>query len=158
MSKTIKEVFQEYACFGRPGKTSDITSKNFAKMIKEKGLMDKKLNSTEIDMIFTKAKAGPGNKVLTFAQFENALSMVAKSKYGNEAEVEKVKSKILEGSGPSTAGTTGVSKTGGVTKLTDSSHYTGSHKERFGKDGKGKGIEGRKDVHADDGYVQGFKK
>ena len=31
------------------------------------------------------------------------------------------------------------SKTGGVDKMTDASLYTGSHKERFDKDGKGKG-------------------
>lgn len=32
-----------------------------------------------------------------------------------------------------------MSKTGGVDKMTDASQYTGSHKERFGADGKGKG-------------------
>ena len=29
------------------------------------------------------------------------------------------------------------SKTGGVGKMTDTSQYTGAHKERFGADGKG---------------------
>lgn len=49
-------------------------------------------------------------------------------------------------------------KAGGVDRLTDASGYTGSHKERFGADGKGKGMEGRKDLHKNDGYVTGFKK
>lgn len=43
-------------------------------------------------------------------------------------------------------------------RLTDTSKYTGSHKERFDSDGKGKGAEGRDDIVANDGYVQGFKK
>ncbi len=50
-------------------------------------------------------------------------------------------------------------KSGAVDRLTDASKYTGSHKERFDKDGKGKGIEGRKDVdkNAAAGYVSGYK-
>ena len=30
--------------------------------------------------------------------------------------------------------------------MTDTSNYTGSHKERFDESGKGKGSEGRKDM------------
>jgi hypothetical protein len=43
-------------------------------------------------------------------------------------------------------------------RLTDSSKYGGSHKNRFDSSGKGKGKEGRSDVKANDGYVAGFKK
>lgn len=43
-------------------------------------------------------------------------------------------------------------------RLTDTAKYTGAHKERFDEEGKGKGIAGREDVAANDGYVQGFKK
>lgn len=42
-------------------------------------------------------------------------------------------------------------------RLTDTSKYTGAHKERFDATGKGKGIDGRHDVHEDDGYVTGYK-
>ena len=41
--------------------------------------------------------------------------------------------------------------------MTDTSQYTGAHKERFGADGKGKGIEGRKDVVDNTGYVGNYK-
>ena len=41
-------------------------------------------------------------------------------------------------------------------RLTDTSKYTGAHKERFDKSGKGKGIDGREDRHANDGYVGGY--
>lgn len=42
-------------------------------------------------------------------------------------------------------------------RLTDTTKYTGAHKERFDAGGKGKGIEGRFDVDSNDGYVQGYK-
>lgn len=50
-------------------------------------------------------------------------------------------------------------KAGGVDRLTDTSKYTGSHKERFDESGKGKGLEGRKDhdAKAAEGYVGGYK-
>ena len=46
---------------------------------------------------------------------------------------------------------------GAVDRLTDVSKFTGSHKERFTEDGKGKGIAGRRDVVDKSGYVSGFK-
>lgn len=42
-------------------------------------------------------------------------------------------------------------------RLTDATKYTGSHKERFDEEGKGKGIAGRKDLVDDSGYVTGYK-
>jgi hypothetical protein len=45
-----------------------------------------------------------------------------------------------------------------VDRLTDTSKFTGSHKERFDESGKGKGIAGRKDMVDQSGYVTGFKK
>ena len=51
------------------------------------------------------------------------------------------------------------SKSGAVDRMTDTSKYTGSHKERFDDSGKGKGLEGRKDFDskAAEGYVGGYK-
>ena len=48
-------------------------------------------------------------------------------------------------------------KAGAVDRLTDTSKFTGSHKERFDEDGKGKGIAGRKELVDDSGYVAGYK-
>jgi len=48
-------------------------------------------------------------------------------------------------------------KSGAVDRLTDTSKYTGSHKERFDDEGKGRGIAGRKQVVDDSGYVTGYK-
>ena len=46
---------------------------------------------------------------------------------------------------------------GGVDRLTDTSKYTGSHKERFDESGKGKGISGREEVKDNTGYVGAYK-
>eukprot|EP01118_Nematostelium_gracile_P014412 TRINITY_DN5606_c0_g1_i2.p1 TRINITY_DN5606_c0_g1~~TRINITY_DN5606_c0_g1_i2.p1 ORF type:complete len:181 (+),score=52.99 TRINITY_DN5606_c0_g1_i2:70-543(+) len=40
-------------------------------------------------------------------------------------------------------------------KLTDTSLYTGSHKERFDSDGKGRGLAGRDRVAKGNGYIHG---
>ena len=48
-------------------------------------------------------------------------------------------------------------KAGAVDRLTDTSKYTGSHKERFDESGKGKGKEGREDIVENTGYVANYK-
>lgn len=42
-------------------------------------------------------------------------------------------------------------------RLTDTSKYTGTHKQRFDESGKGKGIAGRKDLPDTSGYVTGYQ-
>lgn len=42
-------------------------------------------------------------------------------------------------------------------RLTDTSKYTGSHKERFDDSGKGKGKVGREDIPDASGYVGAYK-
>lgn len=44
-----------------------------------------------------------------------------------------------------------------VSRLTDTSKFTGSHKERFDQSGKGKGKAGRVDLVDESGYVPGYK-
>ena len=48
-------------------------------------------------------------------------------------------------------------KAAAVERLTDSTRYTGAHKERFDESGRGRGKEGREDVLDKTGYVSGFK-
>lgn len=50
-----------------------------------------------------------------------------------------------------------VDKTGAVGRLTDTSRYTGSHKERFDDSGKGRGREGREELVENTGYVGAYK-
>lgn len=46
---------------------------------------------------------------------------------------------------------------GAVERLTDTSKYTGSHKERFDETGKGKGKSGRENIVDNSGYVSAYK-
>lgn len=41
--------------------------------------------------------------------------------------------------------------------MTDTSKYTGAHKERFDDSGKGKGVTGREDRFEKSGYVGQYK-
>lgn len=156
----LKAKYEEYCAFGRSkaqGPATELNSKNFMKLMKDAGLVDKKLNQTEVDMIFTKSKT-KGTKGLTYPTFQDALKHVAKVK-GKEDNVDFITEKLANMStGPSVVGTTKTTKKGGVEKLTDTTKYTGSHKERFDESGKGKGKEGRSDLAAQDGYVGGYKK
>ena len=44
-----------------------------------------------------------------------------------------------------------------VSRLTDTSKFTGSHQERFDPSGRGKGRAGRVDLVDESGYVPGYK-
>lgn len=48
-------------------------------------------------------------------------------------------------------------KSATVERLTDTSRYTGAHKQRFDESGKGKGVAGRRDIPDSSGYVQGYQ-
>lgn len=50
-----------------------------------------------------------------------------------------------------------VAKAAAVDRLTDSTKYTGSHKERFDDSGKGKGKAGREEIPDTSGYVSAYK-
>jgi len=50
-----------------------------------------------------------------------------------------------------------VAKAAAVDRLTDTTKYTGAHKERFDESGKGKGKVGREDVPDNSGYVGAYK-
>lgn len=50
-----------------------------------------------------------------------------------------------------------MAKTGAVDRLTDTSKYTGAHKERFDESGKGKGKTGREDIADSSGYVGAYR-
>lgn len=50
-----------------------------------------------------------------------------------------------------------MAKAGAVDRLTDSTKFTGSHKERFDETGKGKGKAGREYIPDTSGYVSAYK-
>jgi len=153
----LKASFQAFCEFGGKGKTT-MTTKNCTKLFKECKIYNKTLTTTDTDIAFSKVKT-KGKTEITFDEFCSLLKEVApKFKKGASADdsLAEMKTKIAQGK-PGTAGTTGVSKTGGVAKMTDTSQYTGSHANRFDESGKGKGIDGREERAANDGYVGNYK-
>jgi hypothetical protein len=50
-----------------------------------------------------------------------------------------------------------VLKAAAVDRLTDSSRFTGSHKERFDSSGRGRGREGREELVENTGYVGAYR-
>ncbi|XP_045212477.1 tubulin polymerization-promoting protein family member 3-like [Mercenaria mercenaria] len=117
--------------------------------------------------VFSKLKdkrtgAMPLNKDTVNAFILGISTEIAKQKKNDnklkddDSEVESIKQLISKSTGP-VKHTTKTSKTGGVAKMTDASHYTGSHKERFDSEGKGKGKEGRENTQKYTGYVGAYR-
>jgi hypothetical protein len=50
--------------------------KQFAKLVKDTGLLDKKLTTTDVDLIFAKIKDKAARKI-TYPEFEMGLDLLA---------------------------------------------------------------------------------
>lgn len=145
---TLDNIF-DFFCHRAPAST-DIDNSKWAKCIKAMGLIDnKKITSTDVDLIFTKVKA-KGARRLDLDGFHNGFLGLAKTKFGRSKDsgfdkwaavaallktAKKTEFKVAK----KKAG-----KKGDVlSRLTDSSGYTGAHKHRFDDEGKGRGLDGR---------------
>merc|ERR1712002_591809 len=154
MTASLEEVEKTFTKFMKYGdsKASAMTGKNFSKLCKDYKILGwKKITQTDIDMEFAK-KIKKGSK-MSFGDFKAVMEAIATKK---QAENVDVLYQMIAGKEPVTAGTK-ISKTGNVSKMTDASQYTGSHKERFDASGKGKGIDGRVDKADTSGYVGNYK-
>jgi len=112
-----------------------------------------------------KAKKVPIDKVATAVIDATAQDVVQKKTKAktpppaDDPEVKKladdIRAKIAARAGQAAVKSGPVDAT--TARLTDASGYTGSHKERFDADGKGKGIDGRTDRVDGSGYVGNYK-
>ncbi|KAI9342551.1 P25-alpha [Obelidium mucronatum] len=135
----LREVFDKF------GKDGEMDGAKFAKFTKDAGLVDgKKITTTEVDIVFNKAKAKTARKI-DFAAFESALGMLADKRYPgkpHEEALANTMADVCKTKGPILKGT--VAQNDEVTKrMTDVSQYTGTHVHRFNEDGTGKGKAGR---------------
>lgn len=147
----IEELFKLFAKFGDKTSTGvQITLTNADKWMKQAHIFGKNLTTTDTGIAFKKLKS----KTIDFKQFKEYLEDLAKTVKIETAELIK---KLEECGPPGTTKATNFEASDAVDRLTDTSKYTGTHKERFDEEGKGKGIEGRVDRAEDDGYVQGYK-
>eukprot|EP00834_Sanchytrium_tribonematis_P003415 NODE_130_length_16779_cov_1.687410.p13 type:complete len:175 gc:universal NODE_130_length_16779_cov_1.687410:3559-3035(-) len=162
MEDELLKRFSAFCSFGssRAINAVEIDNFKFSKLCKDSLILDKKLTTTDVDIVFNKAKKEKTDRKLDFEQFKAALRLLAEIKYPGDEEgysklvalvvknepkvrTETGSNKNLNGSGnelDSKASSDSV-----FDRLTDHTKYTGSHKERFDDDGKGKGLDGRRD-------------
>jgi len=153
----MEATFTAFAKFGDSKATGkDMDNKKFSKLCKDTGIVGKLVTTTDVDIAFSKHKP-KGGRTITFKEFQAILDEFAVKRFPKKEDKKEAMIALVADKAPGLKGTTKVSKAGGTERLTDTSKYTGSHKERFGSDGKGKGIEGREDVIEDDGYVVGYQ-
>ncbi|XP_055385623.1 tubulin polymerization-promoting protein homolog [Condylostylus longicornis] len=151
-SGNFRESFKAFSKFGDPKSDGrHITLSQSDKWMKQAKVIDKKITTTDTGIHFKKLK----QMKLSYDDYNKFLEDLANTKKTNLAEIRNKMANcgapgILQVSSGSKAAAT-------VSRLTDTSRYTGSHKERFDDSGKGKGIAGRKDVVDDSGYVAGYQ-
>ncbi|XP_062993679.1 tubulin polymerization-promoting protein family member 2-like [Elgaria multicarinata webbii] len=156
----LEKAFRQFAVYGDTAATGhDMTGKNFSKMLKECGVMDgKAVTSTDVDIVFNKVKT-KGARNITYPEFLEAIKELSVKRFKGKSPEEALEAthKLMEGQGPGNVGATKSIQAGAVERLTDTSKYTGAHKERFDESGKGKGIAGRADLAQNTGYVGAYK-
>eukprot|EP00835_Amoeboradix_gromovi_P006936 NODE_950_length_2826_cov_0.272094.p2 type:complete len:221 gc:universal NODE_950_length_2826_cov_0.272094:1054-392(-) len=166
MEEELRDRFNAFCSFGssRAVVSVEIDNSKFSKLARETGIIDKKCTSTDVDIIFNKAKKNKTDRKLDFDQFKVALKLLAEVKYPGEDGYLKIvqlvntsepkvrkevgssgnlKSISLSDVRSESESNTKQSSDSVFDRLTDHTKYTGSHKERFDEDGKGKGLEGR---------------
>ncbi|KAI1903852.1 hypothetical protein AGOR_G00031480 [Albula goreensis] len=152
--------FRKFAVHGDTKATGkEMNGKNFVKLCKDCRVIDgKNVTSTDADIVFSKVKCKTA-RVITFEQFSQALTELAPKRFKGKGQEEALQLLygLIAGKEPANVGITKVAKAAAVDRLTDSSKYTGSHKERFDDTGKGKGKAGRQDIPDTSGYVGAYK-
>ncbi|XP_056384594.1 tubulin polymerization-promoting protein family member 3-like isoform X2 [Hyla sarda] len=159
MSQELEKTFRKYAVYGIPKATgNEMTGKNFSKLCKECNIQENGCTSTDVDIVFAKTK-GKAAHVITYEEFQMALNLLSAKRFHGIPANEAIAAihKLVEGKEPANIRTTKAVTAGAVDRLTNTSKYTGSHKERFDESGKGKGLAGREELTDGCGYVGAYK-
>ncbi|KAJ3159026.1 hypothetical protein HK101_001154 [Irineochytrium annulatum] len=150
---SLREAFDSFSSFGTsrnlatgqvvPNFASHMAmhqdSARFAKLCRESGLISPNCTLTDVDIVFNACKAG---RKLEFAGFRRALGMLAERRGCTADHLES----MVIASEPKFNGTIPDADPL-LDKLTDTSLYTGTHRERFDQTtGVGKGIAGREPI------------
>ncbi|TPX65886.1 hypothetical protein CcCBS67573_g08005 [Chytriomyces confervae] len=147
--------FEKFCAFGRGSVGSSLDSltsgstmdgAKWAKFARDCNLIDnKRVTSTDIDIIFNKVKAKSARRI-DWEEFQVAVKLVAGKKYPKMHEQDAYTKTIYDAcilsNGPVARATT-VKNDPVLDRLTDVSGYTGTHKNRFDSAGRGLGLNGR---------------
>ncbi|XP_077379717.1 tubulin polymerization-promoting protein family member 2 [Festucalex cinctus] len=155
----VEASFHKFAVHGDTKATGkEMNGKNFAKICKDCLIIDgKNVTTTDVDIVFTKVKSKSA-RVITFEQFIMALTELGPKRFKGKSKEEALQLLygLIVGKEPANAGITRPAKAAAVDRLTDTSKYTGTHKERFDDSGKGRGKIGREDMPDTSGYVAAY--
>jgi len=144
----LQDIFSFYC--NRAPKSDAIDSSKWAKAIADLLWLDDKMTKTDGDLIFTKVKPKGGRK-LQFDEFVVGVHEVAKKRYGADDISQLLRNTTL----PPKQQQGDAASPNVVDRLTNTATYTGSHKQRFDEDGRGKGVEGRDATGANDKLIVG---
>ncbi|XP_063363694.1 tubulin polymerization-promoting protein homolog [Cydia amplana] len=151
---SFKDAFKAFSKFGdSKSDGKHITLSQSDKWMKQAKVIDgKKITTTDTAIHFKKLKS----MKLAEADYLKFLEDLAKSK---KVELDEIKKKLTTCGQPGLTSHVAKSPSAAATvdRLTDTSKYTGSHRNRFDDTGKGKGIAGRKDLVDGSGYVSGYQ-
>ncbi|XP_055610248.1 tubulin polymerization-promoting protein homolog isoform X2 [Uranotaenia lowii] len=146
----FREQFKAFSKFGdTKSDGKHLTLSQSDKWMKQAKVIDKKITTTDTGIHFKKLK----QMKLSFEDYNKFLDDLAKTK---KVELSEIKNKMVNCGAPGIHNVTPGKAAETVARLTDTSKYTGSHKQRFDETGKGKGIAGRKDMVDGSGYVTGY--
>ncbi|XP_030385673.1 TPPP family protein CG45057 isoform X2 [Scaptodrosophila lebanonensis] len=144
----------QFKAFSKFGDTKSdgrlITLSQSDKWMKQAKVIDKKITTTDTGIHFKKFKA----MKISLSDYNKFLEDLAKTK---KVELSEIKQKLASCGAPGVLSVSAGKAAAAVDRLTDTSKYTGSHKERFDASGKGKGIAGRRNLVDDSGYVSGYQ-
>ncbi|KAJ7311965.1 hypothetical protein JRQ81_006289 [Phrynocephalus forsythii] len=157
---SLEESFRKFAIYGDTKATGqEMNGKNWAKLCKDCKIIDGKgVTGTDVDIVFSKVK-GKSARVINYEEFKRALEELAPKRFKDKSkeEAEEAIYNLVAGKEPANVGVTKAKSVGAVERLTDTTKYTGSHKERFDESGKGKGKSGRENIVDSSGYVSAYK-
>lgn len=122
----LEELFASYCKFGdKKNSGKEMDNKKFAKCCKDSKLINKKVTSTDADIIFSGTKE-KGKRVIGFDQFKDAITKMGKKHQPRETDDAKNLSfaagLLVAAGAPSV---NGVTKTDSVALHDDKSNYTG---------------------------------
>ncbi|EDV95763.1 tubulin polymerization-promoting protein homolog isoform X2 [Drosophila grimshawi] len=148
---TFSDQFKAFSKFGDiKSDGRSITLSQSDKWMKQAKVIDKQITTTDTGIHFKKLKA----MKVTLPDYNKFLEDLAKTR---KVELSEIKKKMAGCGAPGVQQVSAGKAAAAVDRLTDPSKYTGSHKERFDADGKGKGIAGRRNLVDGSGYVSGYQ-
>jgi hypothetical protein len=138
--RRLLDIFESFSSFGS-GSINNLTGidvqmdgARFAKFAKDSKIVDKRVTTTDVDIIFKKVK-GKTERKINFEQFKEALQLIAKIKYpqykDNYVAYQELVHLVTSTEGPMLSGNVTVPEASKVVeRMTDTSLYTGLHKYR----------------------------